>query len=440
MPRQLLSGTVLLGAALLLAGKGPPAPGAPSSPVSAPGCPRRATSDVPPRRRLPCPQTGPAAPRLSAGAGGHLPPILPSPLGRAGGRDPRFLESRETPHPERSLSSGSPAVCLGSSAPGVPEVRSRGASPPPGKAVVPTGRGPSPGHRGQPARATSEPVHHGKKACLGCRAGFFPPRFVSKCQPLPALSVKRKRCPFPSQKSSSCCLLPGQGGGAEHRSRLPAGGGRTDTRRGYLWRVGRSCSPAPASRNAACAGMDQRRFAFLNRVLFYFERVAVPAGPERRGGERVPLLSRLVTWEQGCGGPGKGQSRVGTSHPSWGCPTGRSGPSAAPPSSGSPRPQRGSPGALRDAGQLPRSIAGLGGRLGATANRGWGRKNPSSRRGRRRGQWPSGGAILRLAARPSDSSRSPAQVATGSLCSAPLRERLRRGAVSAGAVPARCPV
>lgn len=49
MSRQLLSGTVLLGAALLLAGKGPPRPVDPSSPSSAPSSPRRVSSAAPDR-------------------------------------------------------------------------------------------------------------------------------------------------------------------------------------------------------------------------------------------------------------------------------------------------------------------------------------------------------------------------------------------------------
>lgn len=116
MPRQLLSGTVLLGAALLLAGKGPPGPAGPSTPALL-----RGLRDVPPAMCLlggaSCAPDWPCCIRLAGwscrGAAGHLPPLRPSPMGRTGRSDPAF-QSRETPRPERSVVCGSPAVCPGS--------------------------------------------------------------------------------------------------------------------------------------------------------------------------------------------------------------------------------------------------------------------------------------------------------------------------------------
>lgn len=93
MPRQLLSGTVLLGAAFLLAGRSPPAPAAP-----------------PPGPGLPATLPIGGSPRRAAAAGGHLPvqqppsvprlgaergcPGMPQPLGGAGCRDVRTHASR----------------------------------------------------------------------------------------------------------------------------------------------------------------------------------------------------------------------------------------------------------------------------------------------------------------------------------------------------------
>lgn len=107
----------------------------------------------------------------------------------------------------------------------------------------------------------------------------------------------------------------------EHLSGLPAGG----TRRASLWRVGWSCSTAPASLSAACVGMDQCGFTFLNRVLFYFERGAGSAGPQRRLAGARPSACVGDHLGAGCVGPGKGGSPVGLRHrraaDPWGCPT-----------------------------------------------------------------------------------------------------------------------
>lgn len=95
---------------------------------------------------------------------------------------PAFQGEEKRRIPELSLCSGSPSACPGRvSSPEGPAVRSRGASPPSARQWW---RG------GQPLPGTgtavhhpelSQPVHHGTRACLGCRARFFPPHFVLKC-------------------------------------------------------------------------------------------------------------------------------------------------------------------------------------------------------------------------------------------------------------------
>lgn len=250
-----------------------------------------------PRRRPPCPAPAPAAPRLSAGAGGHLPPLRPFPLGRAGGSDPRFSESRETSHPERWLSSGSPAVCPGSGPAAAPRGSAGGAEP---RCLLSLRARRRCRRGGEPLPATgdSRPVPGDVRTGASRKesASWLQGRLLSsplcfQVSASPSSAREAEKVPVSFAKNAAPAASR-PGGAAEHRSGLPAGGDRAGTRRGSLWSVGWSCSPAPASRNAACARMDHWTFAFLYRVLLHFEKGAVPAGPERRGGgASLPCLA-----------------------------------------------------------------------------------------------------------------------------------------------------
>lgn len=197
----------------------------------------------------------------------------------------------------------------GSSAPGVPAVRRAGASSPPRKVMGPAGWRTPPGHGVQPFREMSEAVHHEKKACIGCRAGFFRLLFVSKCQPFSVLPVKRKTCPFPPKTNQQIkkvsVLLP------------PARTGQRSIGRGCLRGVAARVPGVGLSGEWDVAALRRLHptmlrvlewvsadLLFLIEFEFYFERGDGPAGSEARGEERVPAL--LVTRERGCVEAGQG--------------------------------------------------------------------------------------------------------------------------------------
>lgn len=193
MPRQLLSGTVLLGAALLLAGKGPLVRAALLRPRCAPSSPRR-----PPGMCLVgCASRAPDRPRRAplvcwsrrAPASASLPSS-----GQGRGSDPGFPGSGETPHPR--------AVAILRIPVGVPREQLPGG---PGGAEP---RCPSWSRQGSAGREANLSRAQGTAAHLGScpnrcsterghilaagHASFLRTSF--SC--VPALPVKRQRCSF----------------------------------------------------------------------------------------------------------------------------------------------------------------------------------------------------------------------------------------------------